>query len=48
MELLARLGDVDERVSLATAEGASPTFRNESVSGCGFLYTVLKPEITGE
>jgi len=50
--LLAMVGNVAERVPLATVVAPSPTFRkkfrNESVSGCGFLYTVLKPGITGK
>jgi len=39
-----------ERGPLATVGGPLPTFRKrfgiESVSGCGFLYRLLKPEIT--
>ena len=39
---LPRVGNVAERGPLATVGGLSPTlrkrFRNESVSGCGFLY----------
>jgi len=41
LEVLARVGNVAERGPLATVGDPSPTlkkkFRNENVSGCGFL-----------
>jgi len=44
------MGNVAERGPMTTIGGPSPAFRkkfgNETVSGCGFLYT--KTEITGK